>query len=114
MEKSKPQVESEIRETQAKLGESLEALGEKVAPNQVVGKAKAKAHDKLDEVADKVSPPRIARRQVEKVKDKLGREADEGGPSEGDEGGPNEGDDEVRARLARAAREIEAREGGVD
>jgi hypothetical protein len=106
VEESKPQVEGEIREAQAQLGESLEALGEKVAPKQVVGKAKATAHDKLDEVADKVSPPRVARRQVEKVKDKLGRESDEGEPSQED--------DDVRARLARAAREIEATEGGGD
>lgn len=110
VEKSKPQLEGEIRESQAQLGETLEALGEKVAPKQVVGKAKAKAHDKLDEVADKVSPPRVARRQVDKVKDKLGRETDEGAV----EGGASRGDDDLRARLAQAAREIEAREGDAD
>ena len=105
VDESKEQIEGEIHETRAQLGETLEALGEKLAPGQVVGKAKAQAQEKLDDVAEKVSPPRVARRQVEKVKDKLGRESDESGAGEGD--------DDVRARLAEAARQIEAEERGA-
>lgn len=104
MEESKQQVEREIKEAQAQLAETLEALGEKVAPQQIVGKAKEKARDKLDELSEKVSPPRVARRQVEKVKDKLR------GDSDDDDTGS--GDDDVRERLAEAARQIDEDERG--
>ena len=105
MEESKQQVAGEIQDAQAQLGETLEALGEKLAPGEVVGKAKAQAHEKLDDVAEKVSPPRVARRQIDKVKDKLGRGSDEGGA--------DQSNDDVRARLAEAARRIEADERGA-
>ena len=106
MEEREQQLEREIQEVRGELGETLEALGEKVNPKAVVGQAKAKARDKLDEVAEKVSPPRIARRQVEKVKDKLGDD-------EPDEVGPTQVDKATRERIAEAAREIEGRDGPV-
>ena len=102
MEEREEQLQAEIHRVQGELGETLEALAEKVSPKQLVGEAKAKVRDKVDDVADKVSPPRIVRRQVDKVKDKLGTESDEGGAGQVDE--------ETRERIARAARDIESRE----
>lgn len=103
MEKREEQLRAEIHEVQGQLAETLEALGEKVSPRQVVEQTKAKARDKLDDVADKVSPPSVARRQVEKLKDKLDRESDDAGAGQVDDG--------TRQRIAEAARRIEAQEG---
>ena len=99
MEEREEQLKGEIHELQGQLAETLEALGEKASPKQLKEDAKAKVRDKVDDVADKVSPPRIVRRQVEKVKDKRGHDPDEGGTGKVDE--------ETRARIARAAREME-------
>lgn len=104
MEEREEQLKGEIHELQGQLAETLEALGEKASPKQLKEDAKAKVRDKVDDVADKVSPPRIVRRQVDKVKDRLGRDSDEGATG-------GEADEETRARIARAAREMEAREG---
>ncbi len=104
MEEREEQLQAEIHEVQGELAETLEALGQKVSPKQVVEQAKAKVRDKADDVADKVSPPRVARRQVEKLKDKLGGESDETQAGHVD--------DETRERIAEAARRIEAQGGG--
>lgn len=103
MEESKEQLQAEIHETREELGETLEALAQKVSPQQVAGQAREKVRDKLDDVADKVSPPRVARRQLEKVKDKLGKDRDEGAAGKVD--------DDTRQRIAEAARQIDARPG---
>ncbi len=102
------QLQAEIHEVQGQLGETLEALRERVNPKQVVQQAKVKARDKLDDVTDKVSPPRFARRQVDKVKDKLGNEP---AGHEPDEAGAGHVDHETRKRIAEAARKIEAEAG---
>ena len=103
MEEREEQLQAEIHQAQEQLGETLEALSEKVNPKQLVEQAKAKVRDKVGDVTDKVSPPRVARRQVEKLKDKLG--------SEPEEAGVGHVDDDTRERIARAARQIEAQEG---
>ena len=102
MEEREEQLQGEIHEVQGQLGETLEALSEKLNPKQVVEQAKAKVRDKVGDVTDKVCPPRVARRQVEKLKDKLGREPDEEGVAHVD--------DDTRERIAEAARQIEAQE----
>ena len=104
MEEREEQLQAEIHQVQEQLGETLEALSEKVNPKRVVEQAKAKARDKVDDVTDKLSPPRVARRQVEKLKDKLGGEPEEPGVV-------GAVDDGTRQRIAEAARQIEAQEG---
>ena len=100
LEHREEQIEGEIHQVQGELSETLEALGEKVNPKQVVETAKAKAHQKIDHVADRVSPPRIVRRQVEKVKDRIGGSDDARASQVGRK---------TRKRIAEAAREVEAR-----
>lgn len=68
-------IEREIASTRTDLGQSLEALGDRVAPKKVVARAKetakAKVAEKVEDVKDRVSPPRVLRRKVAAVRSRL-------------------------------------------
>ncbi|MDQ3980671.1 MAG: DUF3618 domain-containing protein, partial [Actinomycetota bacterium] len=56
------EVRREIAQARNELGETLEAIGDRVAPKKVVARAKDNVAEKVDDVRDKVSPSRLLRR----------------------------------------------------
>lgn len=62
MEKPPEEIRSEIDAVREDLGDTLEAIGDRVAPAKVMARAKADAADKIESVKAKVSPRRLARR----------------------------------------------------
>lgn len=65
------EVQRDIEQTRAELGNTLEAIGDKVAPKKAVRRAKWKAADKVEDVKDRVSPARLARRGTDNVLHRL-------------------------------------------
>ncbi len=63
----------EIEEARNGLGETLEAIGDRVAPKKVVERAKENVAEKVEEVRDKLSPGRIVRRRTMSLRGTLGR-----------------------------------------
>jgi len=68
MDRSPEELRSEIDDIREDLGETLEAVGDRVAPKKVVARAKADLADKVEDVKDKVSPTRLARRGADAVR----------------------------------------------
>jgi gas vesicle protein/ElaB/YqjD/DUF883 family membrane-anchored ribosome-binding protein len=68
MDRSPEELRSEIDDIREDLGETLEAVGDRVAPKKVVARAKADLADKVDDVKEKVSPARLARRGADAVR----------------------------------------------
>lgn len=97
------QLVREIERIRGDLAENLEAIGDRVAPKKVVGRAKVKAADKLEELGEKVSPRRVFERQTEGLRDRLQSiQASVATRSDDDEGddedGPTSGTRVVRAQ----------------
>ena len=67
------QLRREIDQARAGVGQSLEAIGDRIAPKKVVDRAKENVAEKVEEVRDKVSPGRIVRRRTMSLRDTLGR-----------------------------------------
>lgn len=65
------EVQRDIEQTRVELGNTLEAIGDKVAPKKAVRRAKWKAQDKVEDVKDRVSPARLARRGTDNVLHRL-------------------------------------------
>ncbi|HEV3400205.1 MAG TPA: DUF3618 domain-containing protein, partial [Acidimicrobiales bacterium] len=58
----------EIADVRGDLGETLEAIGDKVAPDKVMERAKADLSEKVDDVKEKVSPKRLAQKGADSVR----------------------------------------------
>lgn len=71
MARSTDEVRRDIEQTRDELGNTLEAIGDKVAPKKAVRRAKWKAQDKVEDVKDRVSPARLARRGTDNVLHRL-------------------------------------------
>jgi len=65
-------VRRDIEQARAELGQTLEAIGDRVAPKKVVARAKENVSEKVEDVKEnvkeKVSPGRLVRRPVEATK----------------------------------------------
>lgn len=64
-------VRRDIEQTRDELGETLEAIGDRVAPKKVVGRVKGNVAEKVEGVRDRVSPARIARRSTDGIRDSV-------------------------------------------
>jgi len=62
VDKPPEEIRSEIDDVREDLGETLEAIGDRVAPKKVMARAKADAADKIDDVKARLSPRRLAQR----------------------------------------------------
>lgn len=65
MEKPPEEIRSEIDDVRDDLGETLEAIGDRVAPKKVVARAKSDAADKIRGVKVRFSPRRLTQRGTE-------------------------------------------------
>lgn len=65
MARNAEQIREEIEQTRGQLGQTLEAIGDRVSPRHVV-----------EDLAEKVSPRRLVRRQTEKVKEGISNMGD--------------------------------------
>ncbi|HEX3540364.1 MAG TPA: DUF3618 domain-containing protein [Acidimicrobiales bacterium] len=63
------EVRRDIERVRGDLGQTLEELGDRVAPAKVVARTKENVAEKVEEVKEKVSPARVARRQGDKLRD---------------------------------------------
>lgn len=76
MSRSSDDVRRGIGRVQGAVGDTLEAIGDRVAPKKVVARAKETVADKVDEVRDHVDPTRLVKRRSDhlrrRVKDALG------------------------------------------
>ncbi|MHB1533100.1 MAG: DUF3618 domain-containing protein [Acidimicrobiales bacterium] len=68
MERSAEELRTEIDNVRGDLGETLEAIGDRVAPKKVVARAKADLTERVDEVKEKVSPARLTRRGADALR----------------------------------------------
>jgi len=60
-----------IGRVQGDLSETLEAIGDRVAPKKVVARTKETVAEKLEDVRDHVDPTRVVKRRTENVRRKL-------------------------------------------
>lgn len=68
MERQPEEIREEIDGVREGLGDTLEELGDRVAPQKVVARAKAEAAQKVETVKEKVSPRRLAGRGADGVR----------------------------------------------
>jgi uncharacterized protein YjbJ (UPF0337 family) len=107
MSKNADEIRSEIEETRGAMGDTLEALGDRVAPKKVTARAKAEVADKVDEVRHRLSPGGALRRTTSRLRDSLqGDKATSNGSA---------GDDTRRSRsaLTDAPRKLADRTGSA-
>jgi DNA polymerase III gamma/tau subunit len=95
----------DIEQARNGLGETLEAIGDRVAPKKVVGRAKENVADKVEDVRDRISPVRIVKRRTGAVRGALGRIV---GSDDGDDGRPG---GQVPTRRATSAARADATDG---
>ncbi|HEX2273339.1 MAG TPA: DUF3618 domain-containing protein, partial [Acidimicrobiales bacterium] len=62
------ELRDEIDDVRGDLGDTLEAIGDKVSPQNVMERAKADLSEKVDDVKEKVSPKRLAQKGADNVK----------------------------------------------
>jgi hypothetical protein len=55
------EVRRDIEQARNELGQTLEAIGDRVAPKKVVARAKDSVSETVDDVREKVSPSRLLR-----------------------------------------------------
>jgi ElaB/YqjD/DUF883 family membrane-anchored ribosome-binding protein len=72
MDNPPEQIRSEIDDVRENLGETLEAIGDRVAPKKVMARAKADAAEKIDDVKARLSPRRLVRQGVEAARRGVG------------------------------------------
>src|SRR5215212_6573213 len=71
MARSTDDVKRDIEETRDELGNTLEAIGDRVAPRKVVGRVKSNVAEKVDDVKQRVNPLRLVRRGTDGVRNGL-------------------------------------------
>lgn len=62
-------MKDDIERTRQDLGETLEALGDKVSPKKVVGRAKESVHEKMDDAKHRFAPRTLLRRATSGARD---------------------------------------------
>ncbi len=88
MSRDPDDIRHEIDQTREELGETLEAIGARVAPGHVAQRVKDDVDERLDVIGDKVSPKRILQRRTEGVRAGL-RSIAEGRATDGADGTPD-------------------------
>ena len=71
MSRDPDEIREEIETAREDLGETLEAIGDRVAPKHVAKRVKDDVDDKIDAIGDKVSPKRILARRTESIRSGL-------------------------------------------
>ncbi len=71
METRTDQVRRDIDQIRGDLGQTLEALGDRVAPAKVAARTKEQVADKVEDVREHLSPSRAVKRQTHKLGDGL-------------------------------------------
>ena len=71
MSRDPDEIREEIEAAREDLGETLEAIGDRVAPKHVAKRVKSDVDDKIDAIGDKVSPKRILARRTESIRSGL-------------------------------------------
>ena len=71
MSRDADEIRQEIDRARDDLGETLEAIGDRVAPKHVAQRVKDDVDDKIDAIGDKVSPKRIFQRKTEGIRSGL-------------------------------------------
>ena len=71
MSRDPDEIREEIESAREDLGETLEAIGDRVAPKHVAKRVKDDVDDKIDAIGDKVSPKRILARRTESIRSGL-------------------------------------------
>jgi len=66
------EIRQDIERRRGDLGETLEALGDRMSPKKVAGRAKADVAEKLDEARARVNPGRLVRIGLDRAKSALG------------------------------------------
>ena len=87
MSREADEIREEIDRARGELGETLEAIGDRVAPKHVAQRVKGDVDDKIDAIGDKVSPRRIFRRRTESIRTGLRNRGGSGMESGIDVGG---------------------------
>jgi len=65
------EIRQEIDRAREDLGETLEAIGDRVAPKHVAQRVKDDVDEKIEAIGDKVSPRRIFQRKTESIRSGL-------------------------------------------
>ena len=81
------EIRGEIDDVREDLGETLEEIGDRVAPQKVMARAKAEATEKVEGVKQTLSPRRLARRGTDSVRRGVRRAVGSGADDDGDDGG---------------------------
>jgi ElaB/YqjD/DUF883 family membrane-anchored ribosome-binding protein len=68
VERPPDQIRNEIEDVREDLGETLEEIGDRVAPQKVMARAKADIAGRVDDAKEKVSPRRLAQRGTDVVR----------------------------------------------
>ena len=106
MSKDPDEIRHEIDQTREELGETLEAIGARVAPAHVAQRVKDDVDERLDDLGDRVSPKRILARRTESLRAGLRSIAEE---AEGDDAGaPAAAADRLRRAYGAAAEQVSA------
>lgn len=71
MSRDPDEIREEIDRARGELGETLEAIGDRVAPKHVAQRVKGDVDDKIDAIGDKVSPKRIFQRRTAGIRSGL-------------------------------------------
>lgn len=71
MSKKADEIRSEIEQTRGAMGNTLEALGDRVAPKKMAARAKADVADKVEDVRHRLSPAGAVRRTTSKLRESL-------------------------------------------
>lgn len=95
-------IRQEIDQAREELGETLEAIGDRVAPGHVAQRVR----DDVDDRMDKVSPARVLRRQTEALRGSLRRVAESGAAGDPDAGGAAAVGDRLARAWSTAAQEV--------
>ncbi|MDQ3570417.1 MAG: DUF3618 domain-containing protein [Actinomycetota bacterium] len=71
MSRTPEDIRREIGQTRGDLGETLEAIGDRVSPKLVKERAMNKVNERVDVINDRVNPKRIVRRRTARVRGSL-------------------------------------------
>jgi len=99
------EIRQEIDTTREELGETLEAIGARVAPGHVAQRVREDVDGRLDDLGDKVSPARIIRRRTEQLRTTVRRFTETDAAGDGASGAAAMGD-KLRRACSTAAEEV--------
>ena len=105
MSRNPEDIRREIDQARGQLGNTLEAIGDRVSPKLVKERAREKAMDRMEEIKDRVSPKRMVTRRTARMRSGL-RNVRQSVMGAVDDVEPSRAADSVRGGAQQASRRV--------